>query len=549
MAYIVPSDISQLALAGSNATELNTLADLKVNLSDSYTVFHGVHWTRSYKGGTCYGEIDFVIVNRAGQVLVIEQKNGPLNESEQGLTKIYDDGQKNAGDQVRRSLENIRKKFQWQHGKKRRLELDYLIYCPDHKVRMLNAVGVDQNRIVDASKAAELAGTIEGILGDGATEKTDWAMFVEGFFQQSFELVPDIHAHLSAQEKCFSRLSGGLAEIVDNIEMLPFKLRIRGCAGCGKSLVAHRLFNRAIANGKRPLLVCYSRPLRERLNAIVDKGGMVQTWNGFCDEFLKSRGHKIDYDQMKIDPEFWEQIAETVIGETVPEDWLFDSLIVDEGQDFDQTWVEILRLFLKPNADIAWLEDQDQDIYNRQPGPLEGMVGYNCNTNFRSPETIARFIHRVLPFDFENANDLPGLGVGFEGYDQTEDQIKIVAHIVGQLIKQGFNHSDIVILTSHGHNHSVFSKLQKVGNYSLRQFTGDYDIFGNQVLTSGKLRFDSIYRFKGQQAPAVILVDVDPSPEKLEQQLRLLYCGMTRATVKLELVYNRSNDFCSRFWD
>jgi hypothetical protein len=65
MAYIVPSDISQLALSGSTAHELATLSVLKSQLSDTYTVFHGVHWSRSYKGNTCYGEIDFV-VNRRG---------------------------------------------------------------------------------------------------------------------------------------------------------------------------------------------------------------------------------------------------------------------------------------------------------------------------------------------------------------------------------------------------------------------------------------------------------------------------------------------------
>ena len=73
-------------------------------------------------------------------------------------------------------------------------------------------------------------------------------------------------------------------------------------------------------------------------------------------------------------------------------------------------------------------------------------------------------------------------------------------------------------------------------------------MFGNQVLTEGKLRFDSIYRFKGQQAPAVILIDVDPDPERLDQQTRLLYCGMTRATIRLELVFNRSNQFCKRLY-
>ncbi len=52
MAYIVPSDISRLALAGAHGPELETLKMLKSGLPNDYTVFHGVHWSREYEGWT-----------------------------------------------------------------------------------------------------------------------------------------------------------------------------------------------------------------------------------------------------------------------------------------------------------------------------------------------------------------------------------------------------------------------------------------------------------------------------------------------------------------
>jgi superfamily I DNA and RNA helicase len=66
----------------------------------------------------------------------------------------------------------------------------------------------------------------------------------------------------------------------------------------------------------------------------------------------------------------------------------------------------------------------------------------------------------------------------------------------------------------------------------------------NQIITPGKLLFESVGRFKGQQAPAVILVDIDPAPEKLERTQRLLFAGMARATVRLELVTKADNPLC-----
>ena len=89
MARIIPSDLSRLALSGAHEPEIATLAVLRDTLPDDYTVFHDVHWTRQYKGRTLYGEIDFVVLNNAGRVLCIEQKNGRLEEAQGQLFKDY----------------------------------------------------------------------------------------------------------------------------------------------------------------------------------------------------------------------------------------------------------------------------------------------------------------------------------------------------------------------------------------------------------------------------------------------------------------------------
>lgn len=544
MARIFPSDVSKLALAGAPHPELATLALLKKRLSDDFTVFHGVHWSREYAKWTHFGEVDFVVVNRSGDVLLIEQKNGPLVDGNDGLVKRYEDGDKNVNHQIRRSVDKVHQKFRWQHGGKGKLKLDYLIYCPDHRVVKVNAAALDMSRIVHAGAKDGLPARIQSVLGSGAAGTDGWTDTVRGFFRQTLDLVPDIHAHIDAQETAFVRRVGGLADLLSRLEMEPFRLRIRGTAGCGKSLIAREAHDRAIERGRRPLLVCFNRNLAERLRARVATGGYVDTWNGFCAKFLDSQGVKPDFVAARTNPRFWQEVQEQVIGATIPDDWLFDTLVVDEGQDFEQEWYDILKLFLTPNAGILWLEDADQNIYGKEPVSLPGFVGYRADTNLRSPESIAAFIRDVLPFRFEVGSDLPGLGVAVHTYDDPEDQLRIVSRLVRNLNRRGFAYHDIVVLTCRGVANSVFSEQEKVGNVSLRRFTGDYDLFGNQLSTDGQLAFDSVYRFKGQEAPAVILVDVDPDPERLESALRLLYCGMTRATVRLEIIVRRANDIC-----
>jgi hypothetical protein len=158
---------------------------------------------------------------------------------------------------------------------------------------------------------------------------------------------------------------------------------------------------------------------------------------------------------------------------------------------------------------------------------------------------------RALSVGFECGNDLPGLGVGVTPYANVSDQPAAVARIIGALVQRGFSHGDIVILTTRhvttpGAERSIFSGRDRVGNYRLRQFTNEYDLFGNQVLTGGQIAFDSIASFKGQQAAAVILVDIDPSPEDQEQMGKLLFSGMTRATVRLELLVKAGNPLNER---
>jgi len=92
-----------------------------------------------------------------------------------------------------------------------------------------------------------------------------------------------------------------------------------------------------------------------------------------------------------------------------------------------------------------------------------------------------------------------------------------------------------------GQKSSPLSGCDRLGPFTVRRFAG-YDDDGNQTMTDGQLLFDTVRRFKGLQAPAVILCDVDPDPGRPED-LRMLYCGMTRATVRLELLANRANPF------
>jgi hypothetical protein len=255
---------------------------------------------------------------------------------------------------------------------------------------------------------------------------------------------------------------------------------------------------------------------------------------------------------MRDAPHFWTrvlgQVEEEAIRGGLPEDWAFDTLIVDEAQDFEGDWFEVARLFLRDGADVLWLEDPNQNLRGVPALDLraQGFVGYRSLLNYRSPERIARFIAAALPeLPFTVANDLPGLGVGVTPYQDPTEQPRLAGRLIGRLLNERFPARDIAVLSCRGLEGSVFKGVERVSNHRLARFTGDYDLFGNQIYSQGQVLFDTVRRFKGQQAAAVILTDVDPRPERLPQELQILFCGMTRATVRLEILCHAANPWVS----
>ena len=119
--------------------------------------------------------------------------------------------------------------------------------------------------------------------------------------------------------------------------------------------------------------------------------------------------------------------------------------------------------------------------------PLLGETIGNCL------DRIARFLQAALPFPFTPGNTLPGLGVGVTQYDTPDQQGGQVARIVAELLQQGFRHSDIVVLSLRGMQSATFAKDERIGPFTVKRFTGEYDLFGNQLSTAGQLLFESIF--------------------------------------------------------
>jgi hypothetical protein len=101
--------------------------------------------------------------------------------------------------------------------------------------------------------------------------------------------------------------------------------------------------------------------------------------------------------------------------------------------------------------------------------------------------------------------------------------------------RRGFPLEQIVVLSLRGTDSMCFAGVDAIGPFRIRRFTGGYDSLGNQLVTPGELLVDTIGRFKGQQAPAVIVIDIDDAALPPERFAPLVFAAATRATVRLDL--------------
>ena len=547
MAKIYPSDLPGPDTPNTNSAELDTLRQLQAELPSDYSVFHSVHWSRAYEKNTAYGEIDFIVMNNTGKVLVIEQKNGMLEETPEGLVKSYGLAKKNVEGQIQRNIGNIRDKFNKQHPRGEGLHIDYLIYCPDYKVININAAGIDRERVVDANSKVSLSASIKRLLDVEADTSPELIDELRGFFLSSLRIVPDVTSYKSSQEKVYRQLLSGLSDVIDNLEFEPFRLRVTGTAGSGKTQVTLAFCDRMLAQGNKPLLLCFNRPLADRLREIAGSGVSVNTYYGFCREMADRTGVPVDFSKISTDG-FWRDVQERLIDADVTNIPKYDCLIVDEGQDFQAEWHEIIQLFLTGDAVQLWLEDPLQNLRGTDAVPLPGFVAYSETSNFRTPTSIARFIKQALGQEFRQRNMLPGLGVQIFEYGRKNQLEGKLVYRITELVKAGFKPGDIAIISCRGLESTALSATNRLGHHYIRRFTGKYDEYDNQIYTEGELIFDTIFRYKGQQAPVIILTDLDEVLEVNERSRKILYCAMTRATVLLELMVEETCPWLDVFW-
>ena len=300
---------------------------------------------------------------------------------------------------------------------------------------------------------------------------------------------------------------------------------INGAAGTGKTMIALEKAQRHAADGEKVLFLCYNANLKIHLEEnFATENIDFYTIAGLACKLCSTS--KPNYKQAG------EKLEDMYLTGTFP----YLHVIVDEGQDFGTEDIEesdVLQIIHDTIMDNEELEGTFYVFYDKlQMIQSNSMPRYiadaDCKLtlykNCRNTENIA--ITSLKPITERTpklyAGAIKGVPAKFHFVDDEKILVNKVDDILLQLKEDGIN--NVVILTCTTEEKSILSAFVNNGLYKNKKFS-------------------TCRKFKGLEADAVILVDIDEDTF-CENGRLLFYVGSSRARLRLEMVTIMDDDAC-----
>lgn len=510
--------------------EREVLLQLEHGLPAAFLVFHNVNWSSVINGTQCFGELDAVVLSPSGHIVLLEVKAGEVRFSAEGAFKTYGNQVKDVQRQTRIQFSAIKSRLA--DAGLSHVRVGQLLVLPDQRVDT-GTIGNPLERIVDARQMPELCQRVCQALPLSSDPSPEQGA-IRRFLENRFELAPDPSTYIGQVGRVMTVLSDGLATWVPRIESPQAAYVVEATAGSGKTQLALRLLQDASNRKQRSLYVCYNRSLADHLIEIAPPDSHVCTFHELAIEHLRRSDSASTFNGAEI----FNRAADQFIADSAAQIPNVDLLIIDESQDFEASWVQALLNRLKPDGKLYVLGDPQQSLYERDGFELPEATTIRCSDNFRSPRQITAVMNALqltrtpLMARSAFAGDVPG----FHPYGKSDPGgLRATERVLKALLAQGFDAAHIVLVSYAGRERSKILATDQLAGLCLHKSTGHFDKAGNALWTTGSLVADSVYRFKGQAAPVVVLCEID-FEALTERERKKLFVGMSRAQLRLECI-------------
>ncbi|MDY6870380.1 MAG: NERD domain-containing protein/DEAD/DEAH box helicase [Actinomycetota bacterium] len=480
-------------------------------------------------------EVDFVVAIEGAGIVCIEVKGGEVWHDGDGWRQIRGGRQytiepvRQARDACYALRDFIEKDPRWTQG---RLRWDHVVVLPNTELPAdFGLPDCPRWKVVDRTDLPKLVEKLRYVL---VRQELDRPLLTkEGIDQLGTALsgrgLPqrDVVARALANEDAADALTEHQAIILDAIRMLN-RVEVRGGAGSGKTFLAMEQARRLAQRGQRVALVCYSHGLASYLERI------AATWPRRQQPAYVGEFHALGVQwgapegpdealRTEETVRFWEQdlpLHMADLASQLEPGHRFDSIVVDEAQDFADAWWDPLLAALRDPVDggLYVFTDEGQRVFNRVGSPPVPLVPLILDHNLRNTRQIANAFQPLV--------DHPMRFLGGEGPAVTfvpcsrDEALGVGDDQVDLLLEQGWRPEDLALLTT-GSRHPEQAERQKDGHKAYWDSFWDTDqVFYGHVLG-----------FKGLERRCVVLVVNEEG--KFERSRERLYVGLSRARDQL----------------
>lgn len=371
---------------------------------------------------------------------------------------------------------------------------------------------------------------------------------IAGFFRPDFEYFQDYKTVASAIEAEVRRFTDEQTACLDALEDNP-RVMFSGPAGTGKTVLALEAAKRASYNGRKTLLLCYNKFLGSSLGKECERQGIHVRAKTLHSHMLEIARFRPTPNQLGED--FWgSELPRRAIDSLLSFDddaLLFDEIVIDEAQDILRPeYLDFLDLSVRGGLSAGrWKmfgDFEKQAIYgtaNLSPKdffcrlsapPAHYGLRINCR-NTPSVASLAEILGGLTPGYRRVLRQHDGTEPEFLFYGTEDSQATCLEKALSGLFELGMTGRDIVILSVRNDESAAASNIKSQGwRDRIRPYS--------QGETGGYIRYCSIHAFKGLEAPAIIVTDIeDIGGPPLES---LIYVGVTRSLHRLIIIMQES---------
>lgn len=345
----------------------------------------------------------------------------------------------------------------------------------------------------------------------------------------SFNTVPAMSVRIAEQDYLFHRMTTEQSYLLDYLEEQKVAV-IQGGAGTGKTMLALEKAKRLSANS-HVLFLCFNKFL---LDTLIKEH--AQNYPNIDFYNLQALTCKFTGN---IDAGGNDGISEFLLYADEQESWVYDNVIIDEGQDFLEDHLSLLYSIAERRGGAFYVfYDKNQLVQQRQS--LDWVKSVECrlvlSANCRNTRNIAITSNKSIGIEnIKMRKDIPGDKPNLYISSSVNAAIERITSTIRTYTNAGLKKSDIVILTVKTMETSILANASGVGAYKLAR-----DIDEQGIL------FTTCRKFKGLEAKVIIVVDMDDTTFANEEARRVVYVGTSRAQHYLDFVSVMNSDQIER---